>query len=405
MDNIARSRSFASTVTLGAILLLIALNLRTPFSSLPVLLPDIIADLNLSNLHSGNFTTLPTLCLGLFAPLAPFLARHFGMERTMLALLVVLAMGIALRALGSLVFLYTGAVVTGAAIAVANVLLPAMVKRDFAGHMSLMTALYTMGICAGAAMAAAFSVPLQQNLFGGSWRLALGFWALPVVLLALFWLPQIKKTGRENDQKTFHVKGLMSDPLAWQITLMMGFQSAMAYIGYGWMAPILHERGISTQTAGNITSLCILAQVLGCLVIPILIGRHIRQSALNATLSLIATAGFVGLFFVPLGGFVWFCAAVQGFGQGGMLAAAMMMIVLRSRDAYVAAHLASMSQTIGYCVAACGPLALGLVRDNGGSLALSALVPLGTGLALAAFGFLAGRPLLCKAHSVEVMKN
>jgi len=399
MDKIAPPRSFTATVLFGITILLIAFNLRTPFASLPVLLPDIVRDLGLNNIHSGNLTTLPTLFLGLFAPFAPLLLRHFGMEKTIAYLLVVLVVGVGLRSFGTLGFLYMGAIVAGSAIAVANVLLPAIVKRDFAGHMSLMTALYTMSLCGGAALAAAATVPLQQN-FGGSWRLSLGIWALPVLLVACMWLPQLKKSRKVTHQNRLRVKGLWCDGLAWQITFMMSFQSALAYIGYGWMAPILHERGVSMQTAGNIASISILAQVLGCLIIPMIMGRHVRQSGLNVTLSIIATAGFIGLFFVPSGGFLWFSAALQGFGQGGMLAAAMMVIVLRSRDAHVAAHLASMAQSIGYCVAACGPFAFGLVRENGGSLALSAVVPLGVGMALAIFGFLAGRPLHCKAHTM-----
>jgi len=386
-----------SRLAFGATIVLIAFNLRTPFSSLPVLLPDIILELNLSLLHSSNLTTLPTLCLGLFAPFAPFLARRFGMKKLLFILLIILAMGVALRSIGSLTFLYSGAVLAGTAIAIINVLLPALIKRDFTNHIALMTGLYTMGICGGAAIAAAFSIPLQQNWFGGLWQLTLAFWALPILIAAGLWWAQISHTTTPNSQKSHRVKGLWRDGLAWQITLLMGFQSAMAYIGYGWMAPIFYERGIEPHIAGQITSLSILAQMVGCLIAPLLIRRHASQSSLNILLSLIATIGFVGIFFLPLGGWVWFFAALQGFGQGGMLAAAMMMIILRSRDIHVAAALSGMAQSIGYCLAALGPFAIGLIRDNGGSLALSALVPLIIGLLMAFFGALAGRPLLCNA--------
>jgi len=415
MHKNSSARSITASAIFATTLILIAFNLRTPFASLPVLLPDIQADLHLSDLHSGNFTTLPTLCLGLFAPFAPYLARRFGIEKTMFLLLIVLAVGIGLRGVGTLLFLYLGAVLAGGAIAVSNVLLPALVKRDFANHMPLMTGFYTMGICGGAALAAAFTVPLQQNAFSGSWQLALSFWALPVLMIALIWLVQIKgvqmqaydqhRHAKGSHINSPHVKGLWRDKLAWQITLLMGFQSAMAYIGYGWMSPILHERGLSLQDAGHITSLSILAQMVGCLVAPLLIGRRASQSGLNVSLGLVATAGFIGIFLAPMGGFVLFCALLQGFGQGSMLAAAMMMIVLRSRDAHVAAQLAGMAQFIGYCLAAGGPFGVGLVREWGGSLGLSALVPLGVGLAMAFFGALAGRPLLCKAHSVEILKK
>jgi len=404
MEKITPDRSFVATVVLGAIVFFVALNLRTPFASLPVLLPDIVRDLNLSNLHSGNFTTLPTLCLGLFAPFAPFLTRRLGMEKTLFVVLIIIAAGIALRSVGTLGLLYAGAIMAGSAIAIANVLLPALIKRDFAAHMALMTGLYTMGICGSGALAAAFSVPLQQNWFDGSWRLALGFWALPVVVVALMWLTQANRLKTEVIPPQPHVKGLWRDALAWQITLLMGFQSAMAYIGYGWMAPILHERGFDPAMAGQITSISILAQMVGCLVAPGLIGRRASQSGLNVALSLVATAGFAGIFLAPLGDWIRFFAIVQGFGQGGMLAAAMMMIVLRSRNAHVATYLAGMAQSVGYCIAAAGPFAVGFIRDSGGSLTVSGLIPLVVGLSMAGFGFLAGRPLLCKVQIIETMK-
>jgi len=395
-----------SYLLLGLSIVLVALNLRTSFTSLPVLLPDIISDLHLSHLHSGNLTTLPTLCLGLFAPLAPWLARRFNMEKIILVLLIILAAGLALRAMGLVSLLYMGAIMAGGTIAIVNVFLPALVKRDFVHHMSLMTAFYTMGICGGAAIAAAFSVPLQQNFLGGSWQLSLGFWAVPVLIVAYIWHAFVpKNVQREESRDRPMVRGLWRDRLAWQVTLLMGFQSALAYIGFGWMAPILHERGLTMHMAAAITSLSILTQILGCLIVPILMGRHIRQSALNAGLSLMATIGFCGLFFAPFGPIIWLFAALQGFGQGAMLAAAMMMIVLRSRDVHVAAQLSAMAQCVGYCIAALGPFAVGVLRESGGDLNTTMLVVLVVGTLMAFFGFLAGRPLFCKATLVNTNKG
>ena len=51
-------------------------SLRTIFASLPPLLAEVRADLGLSAGAAGLLTTLPVVCLGALAPLAPRLARR-----------------------------------------------------------------------------------------------------------------------------------------------------------------------------------------------------------------------------------------------------------------------------------------------------------------------------------------
>ncbi|MGV8202753.1 cyanate transporter, partial [Pseudomonas aeruginosa] len=82
---------------------------------------------------AGLLTTPPVLCLGLFAPLAPRLARRIGAERSVLLILFCLA---------------------GASIGIIGVLLPGIVKRDFPRQAGVMTGVYTMALCLGAALAA-----------------------------------------------------------------------------------------------------------------------------------------------------------------------------------------------------------------------------------------------------------
>jgi hypothetical protein len=57
-------------------LVLVALNLRPALTSVSPVLADIRATLGLSATGAGLLTTLPVLCLGLFAPLAGWLARR-----------------------------------------------------------------------------------------------------------------------------------------------------------------------------------------------------------------------------------------------------------------------------------------------------------------------------------------
>ncbi|MCB7385632.1 cyanate transporter, partial [Bacteroides thetaiotaomicron] len=77
-----------------------------------------------------------------------------------------------------------GTVVVGAGIAVANVALPGVIKRDFPSRVPGVTALYTMCLTLGGALAASVVVPLGGAL-GSAWRLPLGLLAVPVLLALL----------------------------------------------------------------------------------------------------------------------------------------------------------------------------------------------------------------------------
>jgi CP family cyanate transporter-like MFS transporter len=341
-------------------LVLVALNLRPALSSMAPLLGQVSASLGLSGATAGLLTFLPVLCLGLFAPLAPLLARRFGAERVVLGVLLVLALGIALRSHLGVAGLFAGSLVAGASIGIIGVLLPGIVKREFPGRAGTMTGVYTMALCLGAAIAAGASVPLAQH-FGDDWSIGLGIWLLPALLAALCWLPQIK--SRHGVQPVAaRVRGLFRDPLAWQVTLFMGLQSSLAYVVFGWLPSILISRGLSPAEAGLMMSVSILIQLPSALTAPWLASRGRDQRVAVVVLMLLTLAGLFGCLYAPMSG-VWGWAVVLGLGQGGMFAIALTLIVLRSPDSHVAASLSSMAQGIGYTIASCGPLAVGLVHD------------------------------------------
>ena len=395
-----RPRAAVVRVLLGASLVLIAFNLRPLFSSTSALLPEIRAVLGLSPTGASLLTTLPVVCLGLFSPLAPRLAQRIGAERTLLAVLLLLALGTAMRGLSSVPLLFLGTALAGAAIAVGNVLLPGLVKRDFPDKAALMTGCYTMALCAGAAGAAGLTLPAEHTL-GGSLDGALAIWALPAFVVGLIWLPQVLAVRGQAKRAAFRVEGLWRDKLAWQVTLFMGLQSALAYCVFGWLVPILRERGLDGVTAGAIVSLSVMVQAGACLVAPHLAVRGKDQRLINVALCAIAVVALLGLLFAPLWS-VWFWAVLQGIGQGGLIAVALTVIVLRTPDPHVAAHLSGMAQCVGYLLAAIGPLVVGLIRGWTGGFAWSAVLFVLLGLGAAVNGWFAGRALYVKARTVEV---
>ena len=341
-------------------MVLVALNLRPALSSMAPLLGEVSESLGLSAAQAGLLTTLPVLCLGLFAPLAPILARRFGTERVVLGILLVLGAGIVLRSYLGETGLFAGSILAGASIGVIGVLLPGIIKRDFAGHAGTMTGVYTMALCLGAALAAGATVPLS-HYFDDSWQLGLGFWAVPAVIAAIFWLPQAgKRNGAHN--VAYRVRGLLRDPLAWQVTLYMGLQSSLSYIVFGWLPSILIGRGLTPTQAGLVMSGSVIVQLVTALTAPWLATRGKDQRLAIVLVMSMTSAGLFGCLYAPLDG-LWGWAIVLGLGQGGTFSLALTLIVLRSRDAHVAANLSGMAQGIGYTVASMGPFAVGLVHE------------------------------------------
>lgn len=385
-------------VLLALSVVLIAFNLRPVFSSLSVLLPEIMAASGLSPTGASLLTTLPVLCLGLFAPLSPWLARRLGLERALLGCMALIVLGTLARGSGSVALLFIASAVAGVGIAINNVLVTVLIKRDFPRRAALVMGLYTMAVCGGAAAAAGMTVPLEQTL-GGGWTRALALWAVPAAIVTLLWAPQALPIRPRASEAGMTVPGLWRDPLAWQVMLFMGLQSSLAYIVMGWLAPMLRERGMGAAAAGYVLSLCVMTQVAACLVMPLIAVRCRNQVGAAVAVALLAVAALLACLFAPLSG-VWVWAALLGIALGGAFALALTLIVLRSPDAHVAAQLSGMAQGGGYLVAAWGPLLVGLLRGWTGSFHASAYLILLIGAALVASALGAGRARYVRAVAV-----
>jgi CP family cyanate transporter-like MFS transporter len=166
-----------------------------------------------------------------------------------------------------------GSLLSGAAIGIIGVLLPGIVKRDFSAQAGLMTGVYTMALCLGAALAAGATVPLDQ-LFGQQLAAALAFWAIPACWR---WLCGGHSCRQQQHAGHWQVSGLWRDALAWQVTAYMGLQSSLSYIVFGWMPSILIERGLTPLQAGLMMSLSIMTQVIASLGVPLLAQRGADQ--------------------------------------------------------------------------------------------------------------------------------
>ncbi|MEU2505967.1 MFS transporter [Streptomyces sp. NPDC007863] len=392
----ARRALLAHPVLLLVGIVLASLNMRIALASVAPLVGEIAGKFGLSSTAGSLITSIPVLFLGLGALVAPWLGRRFGAERMVLAALLLLAVGILARLLPSVLALYGGGVLVGTAIALLNVLMPGIVKRDFPDRAAALTSVYTGAMVAGATVAAAAAVPLEEAL-GGGWQGSLGFWSLLAVVAAVGWLPQVLIARGRTGHEVRAVPAAGAAParvwrsaLAWQVTLFMGLQSVWSYVLIAWMPTIFTDHGMSRSEAGVVFAFNNLIQIAGAFVVPLLAGRRRGQRPLVVLVTAMVAAGYAGLLVAPAEG-AWLWAAVLGVGQGGALGLALTLIVLRTGDAPTAARLSGMAQTVGYLMAAAGPLAAGALHQATGSWTVPIALVLGVCAAAAGVGLLAAR--------------
>ncbi|EDP8588312.1 CynX/NimT family MFS transporter [Salmonella enterica subsp. enterica serovar Oslo] len=370
-------------------ILMIATTLRVTFTGAAPLLETIRSDYGLSTAQTGLLTTLPLLAFALVSPLAASIARRFGMERSLFAAMLLICAGIALRSLPSAALLFAGTAIIGCGIALGNVLLPGLIKRDFSQHVARLTGAYSLTMGAAAALGSALVVPLALHGFG--WRGALLMLMLFPLLAFLIWLPQWRTTRSANlsSSRALHERGIWRSPLAWQVTLFLGLNSLIYYVIIGWLPTILISHGYSEAQAGSLHGLLQLATAAPGLAIPLILHRFNDQRWIAALVSLLCAVGAAGLWFVPGQAIIW--TLLFGFGSGATMILGLTFIGLRASSAHQAAALSGMAQSVGYLLAACGPPVMGKLHDASGSwyLPLSGVTVLA--IIMAIFGLYAGR--------------
>ncbi len=368
-------------------LVAVAANLRIAITSVPPLLDAISGDLGLSHAAAGALTTLPVLCMGVFAPVASRIAHHTGAAAAvLLAVVSILAGTLSRFAGGHVVVLYAGTFLCGVGIAVAGTLLPRLVKTYFPPERTgLVTGLYMLAMMGGAAASSAIAVPLADRL--GSWQASLGSWSVVALVGAIAWAPF---TVRANPHHTPGEEGPgrlpWRHPTAWLVAGYLALQSWCFYSAVTWLAPTYVEHGWSRASAGYLAAAFSGAQIVSGLLGPVLSDRTHDMRRLLLPAAALGVAGSVGIWLAPLAA-PWVWAVVTGLGQGAAFSLALVLLVRYTRTPEASGRLTGMAFLISYGIASIGPLAMGLVRDVTGGLSVVWFV-------LAAFGVLQGLVVL-----------
>lgn len=346
-------------------IVLVAANLRPALSSVSPLIDRIGSDLGLSALLAGALTTLPVLCFGLLAPAAPRLARTFGIERVLFGCMLALTAGVVGRVLGGVPVLFAGTAIAGSAIALGNVLLPALVKRDFPERIGTMTGIYTMALSSGAGLAAGASVPISHSTALG-WHGSLACWGILSFIAAIVLIPTLRgcRPGYSTtiEASAIGMRRMLRSKIAWYVTLFMGLQSLAYYSVLAWLPEVYRSSGYDAATSGLFLSVSMIVGIPVALLTPIIAGRLKDQRVIVLVLILLAACGYAGLLWVPAtASALW--AVLLGIGLGGLFPLVLTLVPLRTQSPRDTELLSSLSQSIGYLVAAVGPLLVGGLHD------------------------------------------
>ena len=357
--------------------LVAAVCLRPALTAVGPVLGLIGADTGLSNTLLGLLSALPLLAFAAVSPLVAGPARRLGIERTVVWALAVLAVGAVLRLLPGLPALFAGTVVAGAGIAVGNVLIPVVVRRDHPARVALMTGLYSATLGTAAAVASGVSLPLAH--LPGGWRWSLGVWAVPAAVAALVWsrrprTPEPTPTAAVPAATAATVTDagpVWRSAAAWRLTAIMGLQSTTFYVMAAWLPTIATSHGASPALGGWYLFAYQIIGILAGLVVP----TTLHRTGTAATGMLVAgplVVGALGLLAAPAAMPLW--VVLAGISSGSSLVYALTRISLAARTSAEATRLSGMAQSLGYLLAAAGPVTAGWLRDTTGSWAPALLL-------------------------------
>jgi CP family cyanate transporter-like MFS transporter len=373
---------------------LVAANMRPTITAVGPLLSQIGDDTGLSATMLGLLGAVPLITWALVSPLAHELSRRFGMSRAVTWALVLLGAGTLVRSLpGPTASLWIGTAIIGAALAVVNVLMPAAIKRDHPGRVRGMMAIYTALLGGLGAVASGVAVPVSHlDLPWGEagWRfalLAIGIVLLPWAIVA--WARSTRSAPAVQTDTSPHGRtGIWSDPVAWTVAAYMGFQSATFYMLVTWLASISASTGRSAVVAGIDVMIYQVFALVGALTIPFAL-RGRAERFVPAAIPSLGIVGVAGLMAAPESIIVW--VVLMGLSSGASLGMSLTLMAQRARDHDASAALSGMSQSVGYVIAALGPIAFGWVHSTVGGWVAPLVLVLIVMVGQAVTGIFAGR--------------
>lgn len=375
----------AGTLALAAsAIVLLALTLRIAVASLSPLLDVIDRDFALPAAVVGLIGMAPPVAFALAGMVAPAIERRLGLERSVLVSAVVAAVMLGLRA--AAVDAWTLLAATAgvfAAVGVANVLIPAVVKKYFPARIGLMTTVYTTTMAVATFTPPLVAVPLADAV---GWRGSFATWAVVALAAVVPWIlmslrARAARVDLVEEPRTSVLSRIVRVPQTWALVLTFAVNSAVAYGMFAWLPPLLIDvAGVDAAEAGGLLALFSFMGLPVSLLVPLLVQRIGRTTPFYAVAVIAGLTGVAGLLVAPTAATVLWVVLI---GIPPLLFPLVLVLFgLRTRGHETAVALSGLVQSAGYALAALMPLAIGLTHELTGGW-VAALVVLGAAIACA----------------------
>ncbi len=358
------------------LLWLAGIGLRLTVLAVPPIIPQIHADLRLSETEVGILNGLPPVLFAAAAVAGSLLIARFGAWRTLVAGLLISAVASALRgAVLHVAALYGATVVMAFGVAIMQPALPPLTRQWLPDRVGFATAVYSNGLLVGEILPAALTIPLVLPLVAGSWRLDFAAWAVPTALIALAVAALAPRPADPNGSGTAIARWWPDwrDPLIWHLGLMLGTITSMYFSSNAFIPDYLNHIGRPDLIGGALTALN-LGQLPASFVLLAVAGRLERRSWPYVLCGALCLMSVLGVVFAP-GAWIIAAAALLGFSAGATFVLMLALPPLLSAPGDVHRLSAAMF-TIGYACAVIVPVISGLAWDLTERAAL-AFAPIG----------------------------
>ena len=317
--------------------------LRVGIASVAPLLVPIQDDLAVGAGAVGLLTAIPVICMGGLSWLGSATERRWGMKRSMVAALALLATGVLWRGwVHSFSVLLLTAVLVGVGDALIRPLLSGFIKQTFEQRAHVVMGVYAASMGIGAAFSA-YTTPWLANAFS-SWQWALGCWGLGVLGALVLWCCWTAPRSLPEQSPPVSIVPARSAVL-W-LTLFFGLQAGINYTVVAWLPSVSSGLGLTAVMASAVMGIFLLIQTAASLLFPLILRKnpHTMISASAVFTALIA--GGAALLYSATS--VWGAAVLLGVGTGGLFPVALSLPLLFSSTGRDATRLSSVSQSGGY---------------------------------------------------------
>lgn len=348
------------------VILSIGFIMRSPITTLPLMLKELATNLHVAQSQLGILTTLPLIMFLVFSNFASVLLNRMGFKKAMVVAIGTLVAGSFLRLIITMPTMLLGTCLIGAGIAHLNVFMPSLVTAYFPDRIGLYTTLYSFAMIFGNAIFNLITAPVVQM-----WGWKSMMWLLVIMpLLALIswllvttWLPE--KINHADIKR--HVKSdlqVWNNKHAWPFLLTFGGQATMSYTFSAWMPALMAYHQVPAGIIGVITaSFALIGLPISIFLPQLLVIFRQRGKSL-----LIWSAGLCGLIaagmlFVQNTSSVVFWmteSLLIGYAIGVFFIFDMTMFAVKTDNPYATAKLSGMAQAGGYLMSAFGPSLYGL---------------------------------------------